>query len=153
MLKRNLLLIVLIFILIMCLFSCGFNSGFKTYSMAGSSMELTLKIGTVITTVPVLSDLKRGDIVVYAGPNSNASFIKRIVGLPGEIIEINNGKLFINAIVIVEPYVIEPQTYSVKPLVIPDSYYFVLGDNRNHSSDSHSYGPIPKISIIGIVVK
>ena len=154
MLKRDLLLIVLIFILIMGLFSCGFNSSFKTYSIASPSMEPTLKKGTVITTVPVISDLQRGDIVVYARPdNGSASLVHRIVGLPGETIEISNGKLFISGMVIVEPYVIEPQTYSVKPLVIPDSYYFVLGDNRNHSNDSHNYGPIPKTSIIGIVVK
>lgn len=151
MLKKNLPSVVLNFILIACLFSCGCNSGFKTYSMWGSSMEPTLKKGTMITTVPVLGDLQRGDIVVYAGPNNSIVLVHRIVGLPGETIEINNNKLYINGIVQIEPYVTEPTQYSLKALKIPDSYYFVLGDNRNHSSDSHSFGPIPKTSISGII--
>lgn len=93
---------------------------------------------------------QRGDIIVFYPPtNPSVEYIKRVVGLPGEVIEINNGKIFINGKAITEPYIPQEPTYVIEPQTIPAGYYFVLGDNRNSSIDSHAFGPIPRKSLVG----
>lgn len=100
---------------------------------------------------------KRGDVVVYKAPNNpDVDYFKRIVGLPGEEIEIRDGKVYINGQLLDEPY-LAPGTVTYEhtylkegqKLAIPQGQYFVMGDNRPHSSDSRAHGPIPKESIIG----
>ncbi len=103
------------------------------------------------------SEPKRGDVVVYKAPNNpDMDYFKRIIGLPGEEIEIREGKIFINGQLIDEPYlaagtVTYEHTYlkEGQKLLIPEGQYFVMGDNRPHSSDSRAHGPVPKESIVG----
>ena len=76
-------------------------------------------------------------------------FIKRIIGLPGETVEVRDCTVFINGEAMEEPYIQEKPSYTHGPETVPPGNYFVLGDNRNNSSDSHSWGPLPKENIIG----
>ncbi len=93
---------------------------------------------------------QRGDIVVFLPPNDNRDYIKRIIGLPGETIEIRKGKVYINNRALSEPYKInKPDFSSFGPFKIPKSSYFVMGDNRPNSSDSRVFGPLKKERIIG----
>jgi signal peptidase I len=97
---------------------------------------------------------KRGDIIVFRSPNQGPGeperdFIKRVIGLPGETVEVRNCTVYIDNEPLEEPYVAELATYSYGPEKVPAGHYFVLGDNRNNSSDSHSWGMLPKDKIIG----
>ncbi len=92
----------------------------------------------------------RGDVVVFRAPQSpDRDFIKRVIGLPGERVEIRDGRVLINGRTLNEPYISEPPRYEMPPLVVPDGSYFVLGDHRNNSSDSHVWGVVPRENIVG----
>ena len=93
---------------------------------------------------------QRGDVIVFRPPyNSQEPFIKRIVGLPGETVEIREGKIYVDSRVITEPYTKDSPRYTVPPEQVPPDHYFVLGDNRNNSSDSHVWGMVPRENILG----
>jgi signal peptidase I len=97
---------------------------------------------------------RRGDIIVFVAPDQTPGaqerdFIKRIIGLPGETVEVRDCTVYINGEAMEEPYIQEKPTYDYPPEVVPPGHYFVLGDNRNNSSDSHSWGMLPKENIIG----
>lgn len=92
---------------------------------------------------------QRGDVVVIVSPQpSGKRLVKRVVGLPGDTIEIEDGMLKINGYQITEPYVMgNPRDRG--PLRIPTDHYFVLGDNRPQSNDSNSFGPVHRSQIVG----
>ncbi len=98
--------------------------------------------------------LERADIVVFWFPNNpEDSYIKRVVGLPGETIEIRSGKIYINGAQLEEPY-LDPERnrrrdINLYPTVIKPHYYFVMGDNRDRSSDSREWGVVPEKYIYG----
>lgn len=93
---------------------------------------------------------QRGDIITFHPPfKSPKPFVKRIIGLPGETVQIISGKVYIDGQYLPEPYIKEPFTYSMPAMKIPEGMYFVLGDNRNVSDDSHIWGPVPRQNIIG----
>ncbi len=94
---------------------------------------------------------RRGDIVVFQPENSSQEYIKRVIGLPGEEVLIQNGRVFINGEPLEEPYIPERPRYEGY-WRIPPGHVFVLGDNRNHSTDSHVFGPIPMDRIVGKAV-
>lgn len=99
---------------------------------------------------------QRGDIIVFHMPlNSGRDLLKRIVALPGEALEIRDTELYINGHKLSEPYLYE----SCSPIHCSDAFwqlganeYFVMGDNRNHSSDSRTFGPIQRDLIVGEAV-
>ncbi|MGL4880909.1 MAG: signal peptidase I [Waterburya sp.] len=101
---------------------------------------------------------QRGDIVMFNPPeilrkqNYKDPFIKRVIGLPGETIEIKNGKVYINNQPIQEDYIAEPPKYTMNSYQIPKRAYFVLGDNRNNSHDSYYWGSLSEDLILGKVV-
>ena len=104
--------------------------------------------GDVFTVVETpLSELKRGDLVLVE--INETQLIKRIIGFPNETISISDGKVFINGIELVEPYEVVSPTITVEEVKLEDNFYFVLGDNRPHSTDSQKWGPVNGSAIKG----
>jgi signal peptidase I len=102
-----------------------------------------------------------GDIIVFEPPEilqlqgytKDQAFIKRIIGLPGQTIDIKNGVVYIDDRPLEEDYIAELPDYLWQgPVKIPEDQYFVMGDNRNNSNDSHIWGFLPKENIIGRAV-
>ncbi|WP_320664229.1 signal peptidase I [Prochlorococcus sp. MIT 1223] len=89
------------------------------------------------------------EALVEAGYEKNSALIKRVIGLPGDQIEVHEGKLFLNEKLIEEPWVAEPIKYKMGPIIVPEDSLWVLGDNRNNSLDSHIWGPLPERNVIG----
>jgi len=121
----------------------------------GFSMEPTLHSGEFIIVNKLAYKLgapQRGDVVVFHYPRDpEQEYIKRIIGLPGDEVLIQDGKVRVNGEVLEEPYTFEDPAYQSKYLVSP-GHLFVLGDNRNNSSDSHNWGPVPLENVIGKAV-
>lgn len=133
---------------------------FQPHQVKGASMEPNFYDGEYILTDKAsyrFRPPKRGEVVIFKAPrNPELDYIKRIIGLPQEKIKIENGKVFINGQELKEEYL--PKNVVVsgglflpkgKEVKIPENTYFVLGDNRSHSSDSREWGPIQKNEIIG----
>ncbi|MEA3376984.1 MAG: signal peptidase I [Chloroflexota bacterium] len=122
------------------------------FQVRGSSMEPTLQDGQYLVISKLaywLRPPKRGDIVVFHPPNgASDDYIKRIVGLPGEQLRIVDGEVRVNGVAVEEPYVVRQGAYSGSWELEADKY-FVLGDNRANSSDSHTWGTLPEENIIG----
>ncbi len=97
--------------------------------------------------------LERGDIVVFWYPSDpDKSYVKRIIGLPGETVEIRNGKVFINGRELIEPYIDNIHNQNLRENLVKTvdkHYYFVMGDNRDNSSDSRVWGLVPEKYIYG----
>lgn len=129
-----------------------------------ASMEPTLQVEDRIIVEKFTSLFRspqRGDIIVFYPPASGAiadaskAYIKRVIGLPGELIAIHDGKVFINGQPLNETYIAEPPDYELplnSALTIPEHSYWVMGDNRNNSNDSHVWGFLPEQNIIGRAV-
>lgn len=122
------------------------------------SMEPTLQINDHLMIEKVsyhLQKPERGDIVVFnptdalKQENYHQAFIKRIIGLPGDTVEVKGGHVYINGKVITEDYIKEVPKYNYGPQIVPDDQYLVLGDNRNNSYDSHLWGFVPRENLIG----
>jgi signal peptidase I len=93
---------------------------------------------------------ERGDVVVFRFPQDpSRDFIKRVIGVPGDTIEIVEGAVFVNGVRIQEPYITNRAQYDFARQTVPNGNYFVLGDNRSFSSDSHVWGFVPESDIIG----
>ena len=97
--------------------------------------------------------IERGDVVVFWFPNDpDKSYVKRVIGLPGEVVELRNGKVYINNIELNEPYIDVEHNQSLPswpPKRVEDHHYFVMGDNRDNSSDSRYWGLVPEKYIYG----
>ena len=151
--------------------SVVFAFGFRTYVAEScyiptGSMLPTLQINDRLMVDKVsyrFSNPTRGDLVVFQPPaklNFKENFIKRVIGLPGDRVEVKNGKVYVNGRVLTEKYIAEPPTYTwtktessdpqfAPNQVVPEGQYLVLGDNRNNSGDSHYWGFIGKDRIVG----
>lgn len=119
----------------------------------GQSMEPTLHTDQrlVIEKVSYYFHIpNRGDIVVLRPAEKGGEMlIKRVIGLPGETLEIRDGLVYINGQPLNEPYLATKPRGNYGPVVIPPDHVFVMGDNRNFSNDSRSFGPVPIERIVG----
>ena len=115
----------------------------------GTSMTNTLQNGDTMILNKIgmkFNDIKRFQIVVIKTDKSY--LIKRVIGLPGEVISYKDGKLYINEKVVDDPYY-KNNTEDFDPVKVPKGYYFVMGDNRSDSMDSRIIGPVKKSDIMG----
>jgi signal peptidase I len=145
--------------------------GVQAFKIPTGSMEPNLLVGDHLLVnkfvfAPVASDIersilamrpiRRGDVVVFKYPEEpERDFIKRVVGLPGDTVELRNRQVFINGTAIHEPYAHylfpisdgESESYDVRarygPVTVPDRHYFMMGDNRDNSQDSRYWGFLP----------
>ncbi|MCI0439973.1 MAG: signal peptidase I, partial [Chloroflexi bacterium] len=86
----------------------------------------------------------RGEVIIFHYPlNPSRDFVKRVIGLPGDIVEIDRGVVSVNGVELDEPYVTHPDRRSMSEFVVPENSYFVLGDNRRASNDSRDWGEVP----------
>ncbi len=96
-----------------------------------------------------LGEVQHGDVIVFHYPlNPSEDYIKRAIGLPGDEVLIRDGKVFVNGQELDEPYISASPGYS-GTWVVPEGQYFALGDNRNSSHDSHSWGYVPHENLVG----
>ena len=125
----------------------------QTFRIEGVSMEPNLHDGQYLIINKLVYHLHpptRGDVVVFHYPrNPSRDFIKRIIGLPGENVEVRGEHIFINDEELKEPYALHQGNYAWGPQILGEDEYFVLGDNRDSSSDSHTWGPVPTDAIVG----
>ena len=122
--------------------------------VVGSSMESSFEDGQrllVNKVVYYFHEPERGDVIVFHPPDNpvESPFIKRIIGLPDDTVEITAETVYVNGSLLDEPYIKEPPNYTFRQEKIPENAYFVLGDNRNKSNDSHNDWTVPRQNIIG----
>ncbi|MFQ5612881.1 MAG: signal peptidase I [Anaerolineae bacterium] len=125
----------------------------KNFRVVGNSMEPNLHDGQYLIIDKIsyrFREPQRGDVIVFVPPNRpEDDYVKRIVGLPGETIEIRNGNIFVDGQMIEEPFAARIGTYNYQKIVLGEDQVFVLGDNRNNSNDSHNWGPLSTDKIVG----
>ena len=123
------------------------------YQVHGQSMIPSLHDGQYLIASKVaywLHPPERGDVVVLSPPTRSGSvpYIKRVIGLPGDVVEVRDRRVWVNGIALNEPYISEPPNYQDN-WVVGEGEYLVLGDNRNNSSDSHTWGLLPEKQVLG----
>ena len=125
----------------------------RNFRVVGTSMEPNLHDGQYLVIDKIsykLGDPQRGDVVVFEPPmRPDEDYVKRIVGLSGEMVEIQRGQVVIDGAPLKEPYVVRPGSYSMAARRVGEGELFVLGDNRNSSSDSHTWGMLPEGKLVG----
>ena len=130
---------------------------FELVRVEGPSMEPTLQSGDMLLVTKfdyILSSPQRGDVVVCRYPDrGDTNFVKRIVGLPGDTVQIKDGYLYVNGVKYTEKFLSARMTRDYGPYTVPEGHYFVMGDNRNNSNDSRNsqVGAITRDMIIGHV--
>jgi signal peptidase I len=142
---------------------------FQAFFIPSASMEPTLSEGDRVLVNKIsydLHDVHRGDVIVFelssedVGPDGIKDLIKRVIGLPGDVIETREGVVYVNDRAVEEPYLAEgtitgdpedSQNPAIERQTVPDDHVFVLGDNRSNSADSRypNRGPIPVDTIVG----
>ena len=135
---------------------------FHSFQIFGVSMSPNFTNSEVVLTTNLFSNsASRGDVFIVQNPtDATRDAIRRIIGIPGDTIMLNNGSVYLNGKILDESKYISPdiKTYSAgnmrdgKPISVPQNSYFVLGDNRADSEDSRQWGFVPKSDIIGKVL-
>lgn len=134
---------------------------FRPYQVNGHSMDPTFQNGEYVLTNLItlrFSPLKRGDIIVFhAPPEKDKDYIKRVIGLPGDRIKVQDGQVYLNGKKLDQLSFLSSSVYTNggaflgegDEVVVPEDDYFTMGDNREFSSDSREWGFVPKDKIIG----
>jgi signal peptidase I len=150
---RSLLREVLVTIVLALVIFFAARATLQTYVVIMISMEPSFHEGdrvVVNKTVYFFGDPERGDVVIFEAPNGqHDDYIKRVIALPGDTVEVKDGAVYVNGVGLDEPYIMSPPGYTMSELEVPEENYFVLGDNRNHSNDSHYGWLLPRENIIG----
>ena len=127
------------------------NAATGRFRIEGQSMEPNLHDGEYVLIDKVsyrLHPPERGDVVVFARPNER-DFIKRVIGVPGDTVEVRGGQVWVNGRALDEPYLSQAIRSEMAPTPVTSGTYFVMGDNRNNSSDSRAFGAISQDDIVG----
>jgi len=149
---------VLITIALALVLFLALQAMFQSVRVVGYSMEPSFEDGQYLVVSKAsywFHSPRRGDVIIFHPPQDNdRELIKRVIGTPGDIVEIRDGKVYIDSVPLEEDYVQEPPNPNDKdfpPQQVPEDCYFVLGDNRNHSSDSRAWPDpwLPEENIIG----
>ncbi len=134
---------------------------FQPHQVKGSSMEPNFHDKEYLLTNKItyrFNHLQRGDVIIFKAPvNKNYDYIKRIISLPGETISLKEGKIYINSEFLDESSYLSDLDYTssgsflkeAAELTVPENQYFVMGDNRSHSSDSRDWGYVVKENVVG----
>ena len=149
-------------VILLSLFTFIYFFAMQPHQIQGASMEPNFYNGEYILTDKIsyrFNEPQRGQVIVFKAPNNpRRDYIKRIIGLPGETVSLENNSIYINGRKLTEDYLSEDEFISAGPYlgkanqaVVPEGNYFVLGDNRDHSQDSRSWGAIKRGAIIGKV--
>ena len=158
----------LLTLLIAAVIFVGLQISIKSFEVFNVSMLPTFKEGDLIIVNKLAyafgNQPGTGDVIVLSAPGSGpkpaidpfftqhpSCFIKRVIAVPGDTVEVMNHAVFVNGHSLSEPYINEPPGYFMPERLIDAGQYFVLGDNRNHSNDSHTGWLVPKEDIIGKV--
>jgi signal peptidase I len=131
----------------------------QPFLVSGSSMEPTFHHGNYLLVDELVYRFReplRGEVIVFKYPGDNRSYyIKRIIGLPGERVEVKNGKVAVydgkERKILSEPYIANLEEKLFFEVTLGEGEYFVMGDNRSFSFDSRNWGPLPRKNIIGLV--
>ena len=150
---RKFLLDVLETVALSLVLFLGINTISARIRVESISMQPTLYAGDYVIVNKIaykFSAPKRGDVIVFRFPPdpNREPYIKRIIGLPGDHIHIEAGKVYINGTLLIEPY-LRVKTERGGDWDVPEDSLFVMGDNRNNSSDSRAWGMVPEENIIG----
>ena len=125
----------------------------QSFIVVGISMQPNLQDGQrllVNKAVYYFHEPERGDVLVFQPPgNKRGDYIKRLIALPGDTVEVRSGLVYINSSPLEEAYVKSFPKYTVEAQKVPENNYFVLGDNRNNSNDSHNGWVVPRQNIVG----
>jgi signal peptidase I len=127
------------------------NAVIGRFRIESVSMQPNLWEGEYVIVDKVsysLSSPQRGDIIVFEKVGQ-PDLIKRVIGLPGDTVEVRPGQVLVNGTPLTEPYIANPPNYAFGPVQVEAGRYFVLGDNRINSSDSHVWGTVPRETIVG----
>ncbi len=131
----------------------GVRLGVQNFRVEGLSMQPTLQSNQYLLVnkaAYMFSEPQRGDIVVFRLPQDpRRDLIKRIVALPGEEVEVRGGVVYVDGKPLDEPYIRDRPQYHFNKKKVPENEYFVLGDNRNNSFDSHVWDWLPRDYLIG----
>ncbi len=146
---ETVLLTVLVFVAI--------NLAVRNYTVCGISMEPTLhgQERIMVDKVPYMFHApSRGDVIVFIPPNDpSVYYVKRVIAIPGDVITVDDTTVKVNGVTLQEPYIdpkLQGNPYdAIDDSVVPANDYFVMGDDRAHSSDSRDWGFVPRDNIIG----
>ncbi len=129
------------------------RTAIQNFRIDGYSMEPNFHDGQFLIVNKLTYQFDKpqhGDVVVFRyPPDPSRDFIKRVIGLPGDRVMVAHGRVMVNGEWIDEPYPLNGGSYSFPEAVVGESQMFVLGDNRNYSSDSHTWGMLPYENVIG----
>lgn len=128
------------------------RSAVHVYSIPSSSMAPALRVGDhILVTRYLAGEPRRGDVVVFRSPaDPSELMVKRVIGVAGDLVDTRLGRVRIGGYTLPEPWVRrEATTGAIEAQVIPADMFYVLGDNREESVDSRSWGPIPASSVVG----
>jgi signal peptidase I len=144
-------IVITVILAVVIFFALQFTLG--NFVVIGSSMQPSFHEGERVVASKLtykLHEPERGDVIVFRPPDGGEEdYIKRIIALPGEIVEVKDGVVYVDNQPLDEPYIKSPPSYSYSTEIVPEDEYWVLGDNRNNSNDSHTGWTVPRENIIG----